>query len=408
MKKTYLNSLFIITTLFLLMSGIAFADDTWNGNDTTGDVWRTGNVGIGVSNPSRKFEVYDDLLGGTAYGAAIVGKMGAERDIFLVGQEGYSNGFTVQYTGSGMKYVFNQGNVGIGTTSPISKLQITDLTSFPIELLSLQTGYSPDSSQKALTWRDGANITGQIDTRFNGTTVDMVFGHLYNGGYQISDILTIKGNGNVGIGTSTPIEKLDINGNINLNNQVGISSGYLNPGYYVYKNGPVSYGMKLQYSSGEFGTMIFGPNQSNRFIGFGKVGSALTDDNILEYMRIDLDNGNVGIGTNTPDNKLDVNGTIRAKEVKVESNWSDFVFEENYNLPALDQVETFIKENKHLPDIPSAKQVEEEGLSMADMMKKQMQKIEELTLYLIEMKKENESQSNKIAALEKQLSDMKK
>ena len=127
-------------------------------------------------------------------------------------------------------------------------------------------------------------------------------------------------------------------------------------------------------------------------------------------------NGNVGIGTTSPQSKLAVNGTITTKEVKVtESGWSDFVFEDNYSLPNINQVESYIKENKHLPDIPSAMQVEEEGLSMAEMMKKQMQKIEELTLYVIEQNKRLENQNMELAAqnkkivqLEKELSALKK
>jgi len=116
-----------------------------------------------------------------------------------------------------------------------------------------------------------------------------------------------------------------------------------------------------------------------------------------------ISNGNVGIGTVEPQSKLAVNGKITAKEIVVtEAGWGDYVFEENYELPALDIVEKFIKENKHLQDVPSAKEIKEKGLSMAEMMVKQMQKIEELTLYLIEQNKKITEQVEKIAKIEKQ------
>ncbi len=105
-------------------------------------------------------------------------------------------------------------------------------------------------------------------------------------------------------------------------------------------------------------------------------------------MRIERD-GNIGIGTSTPDYKLDVLGTIRANEVKVATGWSDFIFEPDYELKSLDQVEEFIEAYGHLPDIPSAEEVEENGISLGDMDAKLLQKIEELTLYMLEMKKEN-------------------
>jgi hypothetical protein len=97
--------------------------------------------------------------------------------------------------------------------------------------------------------------------------------------------------------------------------------------------------------------------------------------------------GNVGIGTTNPTEKLAVNGTIKAKEVKVETNWSDFVFEDDYKLQSLNEVESFIKENKHLPDIPSKAEVKENGVSLGEMDAKLLQKIEELTLYIINQEK---------------------
>ena len=99
--------------------------------------------------------------------------------------------------------------------------------------------------------------------------------------------------------------------------------------------------------------------------------------------------GNVGIGLLDPGaNKLAVNGNIKAREVKVTlAGWSDFVFEDDYDLPTLEEVEKYIKTHRHLPEIPSAKEVEENGVELGKMDSKLLQKIEELTLYIIDQEK---------------------
>jgi hypothetical protein len=98
--------------------------------------------------------------------------------------------------------------------------------------------------------------------------------------------------------------------------------------------------------------------------------------------------GNVGIGTTTPREKLSVNGNIRAREIKVQAtDWPDYVFEEGYQVGTLKALESYIKTNKHLPGMPSAKEVEANGIGVSKMLKLQQQKIEELTLHLIEKDK---------------------
>ncbi len=112
--------------------------------------------------------------------------------------------------------------------------------------------------------------------------------------------------------------------------------------------------------------------------------------------------GNVGIGTTNPgDYKLAVEGTIGARRVKVTSlAWADFVFEDHYRLMPLRELEQYIAANKHLPGIPSAKTVEKEGIELGEMDSKLLQKIEEQTLYIIELHKKLEDVTKRLHQLE--------
>lgn len=127
-------------------------------------------------------------------------------------------------------------------------------------------------------------------------------------------------------------------------------------------------------------------------------------------MRITGD-GKVGIGTSdfSGNHKLRVEGSIGSREIVVESSgWSDFVFKSNYNLRTLDEVEKHINENGHLPEIPNEAEVNENGINLGEMDAKLLQKIEELTLYLIEQNKQNKEQQKRIEKLEKVNSELLK
>lgn len=253
-------------------------------------------------------------------------------------------------------YNNNTGNVGIGTLTPLDKLTVeTDNNSYGITHRSIQ-----------------GNI---LSTRIGGTTAG--FGtfsptdmRIFSGG--LSRLIISQATGEVFIGTDNPSvgRKLAVQ---TLNNSYGIS--------HIGEGGNIL-STRIGGTSAGFGTFsnthmrIFCNSRSDIFIAEAT--------------------GNVGIGyENFGTYKLAVNGSVRSKEVVVETGWADYVFDKEYKLPSLSDVEKFIQQNKHLPNIPSAKEVEEKGLHLGDMQKKMMEKIEELTLYVIQQQKEIEALKEK-------------
>lgn len=128
-----------------------------------------------------------------------------------------------------------------------------------------------------------------------------------------------------------------------------------------------------------------------------------------EVLRIHQ-NGNVGIGTrHTGGHKLAVNGTIGARRIKVtQETWADFVFAPAYRLPSLQEVEQYVQEHRRLPGVPSADSIAKDGLDLGDMQAKQMQKIEELTLYVIDLSKKLDAQQQLINQQQGELRELRK
>jgi hypothetical protein len=190
--------------------------------------------------------------------------------------------------------------------------------------------------------------------------------------------------GNLGIGTINPIGKFDVRGNVFIGT-TDLSIG----------------------SVGSFVQIDQGLSIGNTY---SQIRAYSNGGNINNNLVLQSTGGNVGIGTTNPTSKLTVAGDINSREVKVTVDaGADFVFEKDYNLPSLASLDTYIKENKHLPEIASAKDMQTNGINLSEMNIKLLQKVEELTLYAIEqnkkleiLQKENNSQSKEIVALKRE------
>ena len=278
-------------------------------------------------------------------------------------------------------------------------------------------GIGTDVPQEKLHIVGNELVTGDVDV--GGTVIAEAFSGDGNGGPDI----TITPDGNVGIGTTDPTFNLHIRktatlGLQNENAVVGsemasITAGdanVANKAKIVFINGG-DYGESSEiafYTSEEYTGNLHKAitiSESKRLTCFGEAffeeGINLQGNVFLNGYWIKKHNfgsggiylgsgNNVGIGTDDPDATLDVAGDIicGAIEVMDLGEWKDYVFNEDYNLRSLKETEEFIKQNHHLPDIPSEAEVLENGYNMGEMDAMLLQKIEELTLYIIEQSKE--------------------
>lgn len=277
------------------------------------------------------------------------------------------------------------GNVGIGTG-----------TSAPSALLHVNGGNIKNTNPPGYPYgmNIDVNFTGpwsrEFSLSYNATGKLASFGvmgnsgaltYAYIGGNTANDVATgspwmvFNNVGNIGIGTTTPQTKLDVRGALTL-------EVWANPSIFT-GTGDTELNRYL---------LLLNSNLKASASGL-KAGGILVSDTYAYANPGKNDlvvKGNVAIGTTTTGtNKLAVEGTIGARRIKVQqSAWADYVFHEGYQLPSLQKIEQFIKCNKHLPDIPSEAEVVKDGIDLGEMNKLLLQKIEELTLHLIDVNKQ--------------------
>lgn len=216
------------------------------------------------------------------------------------------------------------------------------------------------------------------------TTQPTISNFISTGGTETSVSFSWSSSDNVGV-TSQFISYNGTNQNLSSTATTTTISGLTADTQYTFTLNVADAGNNLASSSLTVTTLADGTPPS-----VGNSPWALTGNNVH------YDSGNVGIGTGTPDEKLAVNGNIHAKEVRVDlQGWPDYVFANGYNLPTLEEVQQHIDEKGHLPNIPSANEIEANGLQLGEMNKLLLEKIEELTLYVIELKNEVSNLKNK-------------
>jgi hypothetical protein len=284
--------------------------------------------------------------------------------------------------------VFNTtGNVGIGTTSPAALLDIRGTGSG--SLTAFQSTVS-NSGSSGFWQTNGFNLTqtgptsggliciggGSTTTHNSGVVhlaLSMSFGHTHSGTGSIDEVHCFDSRMNVTPTAGNITNAMVYWANLGIING-STSTSVITNGYGLYING-------------------FGSNVVNKY------GVYVNDVTANNYF-----GGSLSIGTTNPgSNKLAVEGTIGARKVVVTTTnpFPDYVFHSDYALPSLDSVASYIRKNKHLPDLPTADEVRDKGVDLGNNQVLLLKKIEELTLYMIQQKEQLEAQQKEIEALKK-------
>ena len=380
-------SLASVDTRYVLKAGDTMTGKlTASGGIATSSI--TNNAAI-LSLISRgDIELTIDNGGGVSSAFEIFNSAGTH--LYLLSEGGNAQTFG-SHTVTGDQIVL--GNLGVGTSlfdaNAVVQIDLPSSTATPhlrIKSALSDNGFGIQFANPTETWLVGPNIGNWNDNRFSILADSTKRG------------MVVAPNGNVGIASvsaAAPFTALTIDGSIGF-------STVSTPAMYVYPGGVDNAEKPVIVHSPEYPQWgLFYRDAGDRFIM--KSSAADTSPSLV----VDLGNNWVAIGTETPKvgYELSVDGQIVCEELLVENStdWPDYVFQEDYRLQPLEEVEAHIKERKHLPGIPTAAEISKNGLPIGEMQKRMMEKIEELTLHLIDQNKRMASQDKRIGQLEAEL-----
>lgn len=347
-----------------------------NQNFANGNALISGSVGIGTMSPVSKLSVWGDNA--TLWGLTL----GWGTRNAIITTDDNTKPISFQIAGNEAMRISNSGYLGIGTSSPDARLTVGGS--------GIVANLSNFSDQDLKFSLSTPGATDKYSLIAPSTATNLALGV---GG---AEKMRIDVNGNVGVGTTTPKASVEISkyspnaqGPVLELTNTGANPGATSEIYFSTYNRPVYQdpAAKIKVSdNGQYGGSFYfdtkGPVSVNNQVQYS----------LINRMYIDAASGYVGIGTTSPDANLAVNGNIHARSVNIDLNVPtnlvpDYVFKKDYHLQSLSDLKRYVDVHSHLPEVPSAKEIEKNGINVLDMNLKLLKKVEELTLYIVEQDK---------------------